>query len=365
MKAAATLVGLCCLACVAGDTSLSAGRGIHGRTGASSGFVATPSHRLGPAPSLRAHARHSGTTTSCSAEGPSEKRSGGSASPRRALLQGLAAGAAALGLSGAASAAAPNLDPRNAAGVGLSKDAANAAKGPFQDAKGPFEGAGPGDSADGRGMPKQKPKAGSAAANLQIFQDDILGYAFAMPPNWRGESRQLDSGGQILAFVDDKNQGKTSAIVTVVAQPTKLDKFEELEQAIVPRGNMQSKKVANKDASHSDGSVVIYETKDVNKAGTSVRVQALFCLRIKPETGGNWIVSMTAQADEDLYPSYVDEFKGIVKSFRPTYPKPAGPKRLRDSPANTEISDDELGVPVKGGDSKLDDTIKNMPFGGL
>ena len=36
-----------------------------------------------------------------------------------------------------------------------------------------------------------------------------------------------------------------------------------------------------------------------------MRVQALFSLRVLPE--GNWLVSMTCQAQEDLYPQYIDE----------------------------------------------------------
>ena len=38
-----------------------------------------------------------------------------------------------------------------------------------------------------------------------------------MPPSWKGQSNALDSGGQLLAFVDDNNQGKTDALVTVVS----------------------------------------------------------------------------------------------------------------------------------------------------
>lgn len=160
-------------------------------------------------------------------------------------------------------------------------------------------------------------------------------YAFAMPPSWKGQSNALDSGGQILAFVDDNNQGKTDALVTIVAQPTKLATIDELEKAIVPKGELISKKISVKDASQKDGSVIIVRTVlfpsqtssghdtvfsllstdaaqphrksqfEANDKTKDLRVMALFSLRVQPT--GNWLVSMTCQARGELYPSYINE----------------------------------------------------------
>jgi len=276
---------------------------------------------------------------------------------RRNAMAGIASGVAGLALTSPAStmAAQPNLDPRNAAGVGLNSNNIGQS---LRDIKGETPVEEP-PAKDPAKMGK-KPKTGSKAAGLAIFQDDNLGYAFAMPPSWKGQSNALDSGGQLLAFVDDNNQGKTDALVTILAQPTKLSTIDELEKAIVPKGEVLSKKIAIKDSSQTDGSVIIFEANDKAK---NLRVMALFSLRTLPS--GNWLVSMTCQASEELYPSYITEFKEIIKGYRPTYASTAQKKKRGGKKPSTEISDDELGVPYEGrGAPKLDESIRNMPFGG-
>ena len=48
----------------------------------------------------------------------------------------------------------------------------------------------------------------AAQANLAVFEDDTLGFAFALGPQWEASSQQLENGGQIIAF----------AIIAIIAE---------------------------------------------------------------------------------------------------------------------------------------------------
>jgi hypothetical protein len=50
----------------------------------------------------------------------------------------------------------------------------------------------------------------AAMANMAVFEDGVLGYAFALSPKWDGSTQQLENGGQIIAFKDKEKPDKGS-----------------------------------------------------------------------------------------------------------------------------------------------------------
>ena len=105
------------------------------------------------------------------------------------MMQGLTL--LALGSPVAAGAAPKGIDTRNSAGLDVNKksrfedlDISSAINKPV-------------------GAPVEEPPAQKQAPTQSaIFADDALGYAFAVPPSFQGQSKAIDNGGQIIAFTD-------------------------------------------------------------------------------------------------------------------------------------------------------------------
>jgi hypothetical protein len=123
------------------------------------------------------------------------------------MMQGLTL--LALGSPVAAGAAPKGIDTRNSAGLDVNKksrfedlDISSAINKPV-------------------GAPVEEPPAQKQAPTQSaIFADDALGYAFAVPPSFQGQSKAIDNGGQIIAFTDvSLNPPDITKRITLVAQP--------------------------------------------------------------------------------------------------------------------------------------------------
>ena len=145
----------------------------------------------------------------------------------------------------------------------------------------------------------------------------MLRYAFAVGPKWEGSTQQLDNGGQIIAFAD-KTQEKPDKVtrIILVAQPSPVASYEELERAIEPQGKVLAVETIEKASGKSDGFVRVFDYE--NKG---IRYTTIFSLRVKPSGAEqNWLVTLTAQTPADTYKQYEKEFQDIIKSFRFIYP---------------------------------------------
>ena len=157
----------------------------------------------------------------------------------------------------------------------------------------------------------------AAQSALAVFEDDTLGYAFALGPKWEAASQQLDNGGQIIAFSNKEKPDKTSRIV-LVAQPSPVPSFDALQQAIQPQGKVLKADTQEKASGKDDGYVRVF---DYENGGN--RYTTLFALRVKPlgsET--NWLITLTTQTEAAQWQEYEKEFEAVVKSFRLLYPAP-------------------------------------------
>ena len=197
----------------------------------------------------------------------------------------------------------------------------------------------------------------AAQANLAVFEDDTLGFAFALGPQWEASSQQLENGGQIIAFANKLRPSKITRVV-LVAQPTAVPSFAALEQAIEPQGTVLAARTEDKASGKDDGRVRVF---DYTNGGN--RYATLFALRVKPQgSAANWLITLTAQAEDGEWASYAAEFTRIVQSFRLLYPAVQADKAY---PSALEVGDDELGVPARDLDlSEIDPDVLALPFGG-
>lgn len=196
-------------------------------------------------------------------------------------------------------------------------------------------------------LPKDKPKSKKRAAGMAIFEDERLGYAFAVPPNFKGQSSSVGNGGQIIAFFDSET-GDINTRITLVAQPAPVDSLDELKKSFVPNGEISKQGMEMKSVGKEDGAVYVVETAQKDKP----TMITLFALRKQPAPVGNWLISLTTQASPEVFGKYEKEFRAIFKSFRLIYP---------DTDAR-DVGEEELGKKV--GEIELSDEVNAVPFGG-
>ncbi|KAJ1481520.1 hypothetical protein T484DRAFT_1954034 [Baffinella frigidus] len=273
---------------------------------------------------------------------------------RRAALQGLAL--LALGVPTASGAAPPRIQTRNGAGLDVNKqsrfedvDISSAIDQPMSRRDGEQDEA-----------PVVKKKAPPQNAKNAIFSDDALGYAFAVPPTFQGQSQAVDNGGQIIAFFDAELEPRdVSCRITLVAQPSPVANLEELESALQLSGKKESSQRLVKEKSRDDGEVLLIDQIQDDKT----HIITVFALRLKPNGSDvNWLVSLSAQAKGDTWPEYEKRFRAVVKSFKLIYPDPelASPT---DFKRPTQVLDEELGTKFQDLDQKEQKSF-DFNFGG-
>jgi len=190
-------------------------------------------------------------------------------------------------------------------------------------------------------------------AAMAVFEDDVLGYAFAVAPRWEGSTQQLEKGGQIIAFSDKENPNKTTRVI-LVAQPSPVPTFKDLAGAIQPQGQVLSAETQEKVSGKDDGFVRVF---DYESKGN--RYTTLFSLRVKPQgSEENWLITLTTQTEAGMYEDYAKEFQSIFKSFRLLYPVV---KEKPEFVSALSLPDEELGMPNKYIEM---DPLLTFPFGG-
>jgi len=193
-----------------------------------------------------------------------------------------------------------------------------------------------------------------------VFEDDVLGYAFALAPKWIGSNQQLDNGGQLIAFSDNEKPNKITRII-MVAQPSPVPTFKDLEKAIQPQGKVLTAETQEKASGKADGFVRVFDYENNGN-----RYTTLFSLRVKPQGAEeNWLITLTAQTEAPLYGGYQKEFQDILTSFRLLYPVV---KKKSEFVSALSLPDEELGMPntdlANAGYVDIEDRFLEIPFGG-